>query len=359
MKVLHVCESVTGGIATYLNELIPHQISLYGIENIRLIVSKQQVAELTVPSSIIFTFEQLNRKSVIAQFKMASTYKEKVAEFQPSVVHLHSTFAGFWFRVPLFFSQKQPYKVVYCSHGWAFDMQKPMLVKRIFAAIEKVLLRHTDHVVCISEHDKRSAESFGMRKEKLRVVRNPIELTGDEIVPVSLESKFVNFLYVGRFDKQKGFDILTEAVRLSHNTRFRVHCIGSAVVSNNDTKDSFDDPRLISLGWKQKKDVLQYMKGCDALIVPSRWEGFGLVVLEALVCGCPVFHSGAGGLSEILPNSKFSTQLEQPIKQSLVNLFNSVEEKSLRATKNSLNKEYTLTYTMRDLAAALDKVYLS
>ena len=102
MKVLHVCESVTGGIATYLNELIPHQISLYGIENIRLIVSKQQVAELTVPSSIIFTFEQLNRKSVIAQFKMASTYKEKVAEFQPSVVHLHSTFAGFWFRVPLF-----------------------------------------------------------------------------------------------------------------------------------------------------------------------------------------------------------------------------------------------------------------
>ena len=103
MKVLHVCESVTGGIATYLNELIPHQISLYGIENIRLIVSKQQVAELTVPSSIIFTFEQLNRKSVIAQFKMASTYKEKVAEFQPSVVHLHSTFAGFWFRVPLFF----------------------------------------------------------------------------------------------------------------------------------------------------------------------------------------------------------------------------------------------------------------
>ena len=234
-----------------------------------------------------------------------------------------------------------------------------MLIKRIFAAIEKVLLRHTDHVVCISEHDKRSAKSFGMRDEKLTVVRNTIELADDEIVPESLDSKFVNFLYVGRFDKQKGFDILAEAVRMSHNTRFRVHCIGSFVVSSNDAKESFDDPRLISLGWKQKKDVLQYMKGCDALIVPSRWEGFGLVVLEALVCGCPVFHSGAGGLSEILPNSEFSTQLAKPIKQSLVNMFNSVEEKSLRATKNKLKKEYTLTYTMQDLAAALDEIYLS
>lgn len=359
MRVLHVCESVTGGIATYLNELIPHQISLYGIENVKLIVASQQVGELTVPSSIISTFEQLNRKSVIAQWKMASTYKMKVAEFQPSVVHLHSTFAGFWFRLPLVFSQKQPYKVVYCSHGWAFDMQKPMWVKRIFAAIEKGLLRHTDHVVCISEHDKRSAMSFGMREEKFIVVRNTIELADDEIVPVSLDSKFINFLYVGRFDKQKGFDVLAEAVRLSNNSKFRVYCIGGAVVSNTDTAECFKDPRLIALGWKQKKEVLQYMKGCDGLIVPSRWEGFGLVALEALVCGCPVFHSGAGGLPEILPNSEFSIQLEQPIKQSLVRLFNTVDKKWLLSTKERLISEYTLTYTMRDLADALDEIYSS
>ena len=357
MKVLHVCESVTGGIATYLNELIPHQISLYGIENIRLIVSKQQVAELTVPSSIIFTFEQLNRKSVIAQFKMASTYKEKVAEFQPSVVHLHSTFAGFWFRLPLLFTQKKPYKIVYCSHGWAFDMQKPIWVKRLFAFIEKSLLGCTDNVVCISEHDKRSAVSFGIAKEKLKVVRNTVELAEDEILPISLDNDFINYLYVGRFDKQKGFDVLAEAVRLSNNSKFRVYCIGGAVVSNTDTAECFKDPRLIALGWKRKKEVLQYMKGCDGLIVPSRWEGFGLVALEALVCGCPVFHSGAGGLPEILPNSEFSTQLSAPLMSSLLELFEHTTKSSLVSLKQRLNQEFNLTYTMRDLTMLLDGIY--
>ena len=113
MRVLHICESVTGGIATYLNELIPHQISMYGIENVKLIVASEQLEELTVPLSIIDTFEQLNRRSVIAQWKMARTYSKGVNEFQPSVVHLHSTFAGFWFRLPLLFTQKKPYKIYF------------------------------------------------------------------------------------------------------------------------------------------------------------------------------------------------------------------------------------------------------
>ncbi|WP_438499188.1 glycosyltransferase family 4 protein [Alteromonas australica] len=359
MRVLHICESVTGGIATYLNELIPHQISIYGIENVKLIVASEQLEELTVPLSIIDTFEQLNRRSVPAQWKMARTYSKGVNEFQPSVVHLHSTFAGFWFRLPLLFTQKKPYKIVYCSHGWAFDMQKPIWVKRLFAFIEKSLLGCTDNVVCISEHDKRSAVSFGIAKEKLKVVRNTVELAEDEILPILLDNDFINYLYVGRFDKQKGFDVLAEAVRLSNNSKFRVYCIGGAVVSNTDTAECFKDPRLIALGWKQKKEVLQYMKGCDGLIVPSRWEGFGLVALEALVCGCPVFHSGAGGLAEILPNSEFSIQLEQPIKQSLVRLFNTADKKWLFSTKERLISEYTLTYTMRDLADALDEIYSS
>jgi len=359
MRVLHICESVTGGIATYLNELIPHQISIYGIENVMLIVAGEQLGELTIPSTIISTFEKINRKSVIAQWKMAKTYKRNVDLFKPSVVHLHSTFAGFWFRLPLVFKPKQPYKVIYCSHGWAFDMQKPMWLKRIFARIEKELLRFTDHVVCISEYDKCSAMSFGLFEGKLKVVRNTIEPVGDKISPIQLQECFSNFLYVGRFDRQKGFDILAEAAQLSSNNQFRVYCIGGTVVSNTETTDYFEDPRLVILGWKQKKEVLQYMKGSDALIVPSRWEGFGLVVLEALVCGCPVFHSGVGGLSEILPDSDFSIQLEHPLEQSIVHLFDTADVNSLRARKSRLMNEYTLTYTMRDLAEALDEIYLS
>lgn len=357
MKVLHVCESVTGGIATYLNELIPHQIRLYGVENVRLVIAKAQVKELTLPNSIMFTFNELNRHSLVAQCKMSRVYFSQIEEFQPAVTHVHSTFAGVWFRLPTLVTKKAYCKVVYCSHGWAFDMQKPMWVKRIYALIEKVLLRKTDHVVCISEHDKKLAMSFGIPKTKLNVVRNTVEPVNEKFEAIDLDEHFINYLYVGRFDKQKGFDILARAVQASKNKRFRVYCIGGAVVSNSDTASCFQDSRLIALGWKPKKEVLQYMNSCDALIVPSRWEGFGLVALEALVCGCPVFHSGAGGLSEILPNSEYSTQLKAPLDISLQALFNVDDKKIFVDRKKQLSKDFKLTYTVKDLAAELDKIY--
>ena len=115
--------------------------------------------------------------------------------------------------------------------------------------------------MCISEHDKRSAVSFGIAKEKLKVVRNTVELAEDEILPISLDNDFINYLYVGRFDKQKGFDVLAEAVRLSNNSKFRVYCIGGAVVSNTDTAECFKDPRLIALRLEAKKRSLTVYEG--------------------------------------------------------------------------------------------------
>ncbi|NDV89961.1 glycosyltransferase [Alteromonas sp. 345S023] len=357
MKVLHVCESVTGGIATYLNELIPHQISLYGIENVRLIVAREQAKEIILPSRVIVTFEQLSRSSLVAQYRMSQTYFKQVKDFQPSVVHVHSTFAGLWFRLPLLWKKKKPYKVVYCSHGWAFDMQKPMWIKHIFAFAEKALLHCTDNVVCISEHDKKLAASFGISTKKLKVVKNTVELADKKITPVDLDPNLINYLYVGRFDEQKGFDILSDAVHASENRNFRVYCIGGAVVSSTDTAQCFEDPRLIALGWKPKNEVLRYMKGCEALIVPSRWEGFGLVALEALVCGCPVFHSGAGGLPEILPNSEYSTQLAAPMVESIQKLFDRTSKRMLVERKRQLSKVFKLTYTVKNLAEELNEIY--
>ena len=359
MKVIHVCESVTGGIATYLNELIPHQVNIYGIENVRVIVAKEQMGELTIPPSIIRTFDVLNRKSVKAQWRMASAYFRHLREFEPTTVHLHSTFAGFWFRLPLLFPTKKLFKVIYCSHGWAFDMQKPMWVKKIFALIENLLSVCTDRIVCISEHDKNSAIKFGLSAKKLTTVRNTVEIADKNITAANMNEKTINYLYVGRFDQQKGFDILSQAVRQSMNGDFRIYCIGGAVVSDTTTTDVFKDPRLILLGWKPKQEVLQYMKGCDALLVPSRWEGFGLVALEALVCGCPVFHSGAGGLAEILPDSEFSTQLEQPIEISLIKLLNTMNKDFLQKLKQRLDDGFELDYTVKDLAESLDRIYAS
>ena len=359
MKVLHICESVTGGIATYLNELLPYQIELYGIDNVQVVIPRSQRNQIQRPPQVIRFFDEVNRKSLRSQVKMASTYLKCVKDFSPSAVHLHSTYAGFWFRLPLFFVPNRKYKLFYCSHGWAFDMDKSLYAKSAFALVERFLSAVTDKIICISDHDLNSAVRRGVKSEKLIVVKNTINQIVDDIEPAHVDPSVKNFLFVGRFDKQKGFDQLLEAIQSSSNQDFKVYCIGQPVVEGDHTLNRIlaENDKIVHLGWKTKSEVLQYMKSCDALIMPSRWEGFGLVALESLCCGCPVYHSGAGGLAELYPDSNYSVTLDTPIVDSITDLIDNTTKASIQAVKNSLLTDFKLTYTTKDLSMEIHKLY--
>lgn len=51
------------------------------------------------------------------------------------------------------------------------------------------------------------------------------------------------------------------------------------------------------------KNPFCVLKDCKCIIMPSRWEGFGLTAIECLVLGVPVYNSGVGGLSEVFGNN--------------------------------------------------------
>ena len=357
MKVLHVCETVKGGIATYLYELVPEQVKLYGESNVKLVVSKCQRDQLELPDSMLLFFENTKRKSFKSQINMALRYKKAVDFFEPNIVHCHSTFAGFWFRLCVAPFYKNRFRLIYCSHGWAFDMNRSVLVKKVISLIERLLTLTTDAIVCISEYDKKSAIKVGLNKSKLVVVRNTIVPVSSDVTTIELNHSFKNFLFVGRFDEQKGFDLIIAALNLTTKQDFRLYCIGNSVVSKNNEVPQFKDSRLIHLGWLEKKNVLSYMKSCDAILIPSRWEGFGLVALEALAAGCPVYHSGVGGLPEIYPNSEFSCELEKPVINSIKRLIENSTKEFLTDQKKRLSNEFILGYTSKDLSMQLDLIY--
>ncbi|PRO71074.1 hypothetical protein C6Y40_23760 [Alteromonas alba] len=359
MRVLHICESVTGGIATYLNELVPCQIEKYGSDCVHLVVPHSQKEEISIPSQNLTYFDEVNRKSLVTQLRMLVSYQKDVKEFRPTVVHIHSTFAGFWFRLGLFFTLKRPYKVIYCSHGWAFDRECSEKTKKAIIFIEKLLSHKTDRIVCISKHDLQVAKKCGLNQNKLTLVKNTIKEVPVTLAAAEISQDTKNFLFVGRFDKQKGFDLLLEAIAATRSEDFRVYCIGDFVV-NNDLKQLemvSSDKRIIHLGWKPKLEVMQYMKACDALIMPSRWEGFGLVALEALNCGCPVFHSGKGGLSEHLDDCDYYKALSKPVALNLQHLLKYSTKFGLQKIRNNLVENYSNSYSIFDLTESLEKLY--
>ncbi len=116
-------------------------------------------------------------------------------------------------------------------------------------------------------------------------------------VPVKLDiaglSPFV--LYVGTPEARKGFDTLLEAMALVARERSDIHLVvthrlGSWVLPRN--------VRIVELGHVDDDTLAALYRACVALALPSRHEGFGLPVIEAMSYGAPVIAANAASLPE-------------------------------------------------------------
>jgi len=101
-------------------------------------------------------------------------------------------------------------------------------------------------------------------------------------------------LFVGAGDPRKNLDIVPQALTAG-GLRMPVAIVGWPGWS----KVSGADDRLIFLGYLADEVLAALYSGALALVFPSLYEGFGLPVLEAMACGCPVICSRSASLPEV------------------------------------------------------------
>ncbi|EPX80517.1 glycosyltransferase [Salipiger mucosus] len=101
---------------------------------------------------------------------------------------------------------------------------------------------------------------------------------------------------LGRFDRQKGFDLLIRAFRALPQADLRLEMIGDGPERAALEALAQGDPRIRFAGFADSP--AQAMAACDALAMPSRWEPYGLVGAEARAAGRPVLVSGVDGLRD-------------------------------------------------------------
>lgn len=296
MKILHIAESARGGVGTYLAEILPDQARRYGGGRVRALVPAQHAAHLSgVDRRLLATWRRPDR-GMLAVLKLAGAIRREVARFQPTIVHAHSSVAGGALRL-LYGWSRPPFRIVYCPHGWAFDRRSIAIKNDLIARIERSLAPAADRIVVISEHERRQGLNIGIADERMALVLNGIaDLPPAR--PARWDDPRTRILFVGRLDEQKGFDTLLDAVEPIQD-RVSVRVIGKAV-AGPATQSRPRRSKVDYLGWRSLAEVSTEIAAADVVVVPSRWEGFGLVALEAMRGGCAVVASAVGGLREIV-----------------------------------------------------------
>lgn len=155
--------------------------------------------------------------------------------------------------------------------------------------------------------------------------------------------KDIDILFVGRFTEQKNpmlfLDVIHD-IKKSGFDNLKVKMIGRGELKNNILdyiKDNKLESNIEVLDFT--KEPHKYMKKAKVFFVPSKWEGFGLVFLEAMINKCAVVATPVGGIREIFKDNlgNFSNDRSELIK---------IIEKMLRDDKSRekdiSNNEYIL-----------------
>lgn len=149
---------------------------------------------------------------------------------------------------------------------------------------------------------------FQVSPEKVIVIHNCVTVDNmDDVIKTvpKEEPNETKVLFVGRLEHRKGIDLLLEAASRLHSKHpdIKLILIGSDRMNIRKYLEKCKFPlsfmkKVVIKGQIPRSDVKNWMKRCDFAVLPSRYEPFGLVFLEAMSCGIPVVVSDAGGWRE-------------------------------------------------------------
>ncbi|PVE53447.1 hypothetical protein DC429_12375 [Arthrobacter sp. TPD3018] len=353
MRILHIAESAQGGVGTYLTEILSDQARRYGEDRVRALVPAQHAAHLSgVDRRLLVTWQRRSR-SAGSVFALAAAIRRAIAQLAPTIVHAHSSFAGGVLRLIYGWGRRPPFRIVYCPHGWAFDRRSSTIKQRLIERIERDLAPSADRIVLISDHERREALRIGIDPGRLALVLNGIaDLHSDW--PARWQDDRVRVLFVGRLDTQKGFDTLLDAVEPIQD-EVAVRVIGKAV-AGPATAPRKRSPQIEYLGWRSLSEVATEIAAADVVAIPSRWEGFGLVALEAMCGGCAVVASDVGGLREIVVDGVTGYLVPPDSPERLMRALSRHDRATWQAMGAAGRARYQATFTaqrMNDELAAL------
>lgn len=372
-KIIHIAQSA-GGVSEYIYMLL-NNISKYKYEHI-LIASedyKEQERRFTGLVSKMYFVPMKREINIKNDIDSILKVRKILKKEKPNIVYLHSSKAGAIGRISLLFNRK--IKIIYNAHGWSFNANLGSNPKK-YAIIERILAIKTNKIINISKNEYQSAiENKISNNKKMLIIENGIDFKkfnnneqyrNHTRIKYKIKEDEILLGIVGRISEQKdpitairAFKKLTEKYN-----NIKIMYVGNGNLEEKIIKFSMENnvnDKVIITGWVN--NVQEYIPAFDIAILPSKWEGFGLAIIEYIACNKPIIATNVGGIQDIINNedvkgilikSENENELYEAIDEQLSN--NIITKKDIINNYKYCSKKFNIMNVVKEHEKIFDNI---
>ena len=247
---------------------------------------------------------------------------------------------------------------------------------------EKAVLQAADRIVAATPAERAQLQFlYRAPTRKIAIIPPGVDTAHFYPIPADEAKEVVGvpkddclILFVGRIEPLKGIEVLLRALAHQHNNNHLSACPQSLAIIGGDPNGQDMNTEMnrlqalcdelgigdivLFLGKRSQSSLPYYYSAAEVMVVPSHYESFGMVALEAMACGTPVVASQVGGLAFLVEDgvTGYVVPDDDPVALSerLLSLMNHSE---LRRKMSANGVEQARKYAWEKIAAKMHALY--
>lgn len=290
--------------------------------------------------------------------------KRKIKEIDPDIVHAQGTFTPYSTTAALVCKE---YPILLSVRGiFIKELKYWRGLQFIFSTTiektnEKYVLSKIPNIIVTSPHSKDVIRNI--TNSNIYVVPNGVDFEKIQKIRAEDILKHPAILFVGGLGKVKGIDVLLNAVPIIQKEiqNLHVYIAGSGAEEGKLkklVKALNIEENVKFLGFISGEEKYAYYKSADIYVQPSRYETFGVVLLEAMACGKPVIASRVGGIPFVVEDGKTGLLFEsENIEELAEKVILLLRDEELRVKMGEAGRERAREFTWERSAEMTVEVY--